>query len=122
MATIFLLPDYGRLTERLKLGAERSPRTTGYDSKLALRGSRLARSALPFSIVSCYRSVMLKSRAKRQADESARAVVRLAEIQASISALNDEDLLDLADIFAEARDAPLGAMAAAEMMKRSLSL
>jgi hypothetical protein len=65
---------------------------------------------------------MLKSQAKRQAVESARAVVRLAEIQASISALNDDDLLDLADIFAEAREAPLAAMAAAEMMKRSLSL
>jgi hypothetical protein len=65
---------------------------------------------------------MLKLWVKRQAVESARAVVRLAEIQASISALNDGDLLDLADIFAEARDAPLGAMAAAEMMKRSLSL
>ena len=65
---------------------------------------------------------MLKSRAKRQAVESARAVVRLAEIQASISALNDEDLLDLADIFADAGDAPLAAMAAAEMMKRGLSL
>lgn len=65
---------------------------------------------------------MLNSRIKRRAIESARAVARLAEIKASISALNDEDLLDLADIFRDARDAPLGAMATAEMVKRGLSL
>lgn len=65
---------------------------------------------------------MLNSRIKRRTIESARALARLAEIQGSISALNDEDLLDLADIFRENADTPLTEMAAAEMAKRSLSL
>lgn len=65
---------------------------------------------------------MLKSRIKRRTIESARAVATLAEIDASISALDDEDLLDLADIFAGATGTPLTEMAAAEMGKRGLSL
>lgn len=65
---------------------------------------------------------MLKSRIKRRTIESARAVARLADVDASISALNNEDLLDLADIFRGDTDGPLSEMAAAEMVKRSLSL
>ncbi len=65
---------------------------------------------------------MLKSRIKRRMIEHDRAVLCLAEIEASITALNDEDLLDLADIFTRATRAPLTAMAAAEMTKRNLSL
>ncbi len=65
---------------------------------------------------------MLKSRIKRQALESARAVARLAEVQASVAALKDEDLLDLADIFALETASPLKDMAAAEMAKRNLHL
>ena len=65
---------------------------------------------------------MLKSRIKRRMIERDRAVQCLAEIEASITALNDEDLLDLADIFARATRAPLTTMAAAEMTKRNLSL
>lgn len=48
--------------------------------------------------------------------------MRLAEIEVSIAALKDEDLLDLADIFAREALAPLKEMAAAEMLKRNLSL
>ncbi len=65
---------------------------------------------------------MLKSRIKRQALESARAVARLAEVEASVAALKDEDLLDLADIFALETASPLKEMAAVEMAKRNLHL
>ena len=64
---------------------------------------------------------MLKSRIRRRTVENARAAARLATIGASIGALNDEDLLDLADIFANA-DTPLRELAAAEMANRDLSL
>lgn len=65
---------------------------------------------------------MLKTRIKRRTVEGAQAVTRLAEIEASIAVLKDDDLLDLADIFADATSGPLNAMAAAEMEKRKLSL
>lgn len=65
---------------------------------------------------------MLKSRIKRRTAEKTQAAIRLAEIEASITALKDEDLLDLADIFAREALAPLKEMAAAEMLKRNLSL
>ena len=42
---------------------------------------------------------MLKSRIKRRAAVGERAVDRLADIEAAVAALKDEDLLDLADIF-----------------------
>jgi hypothetical protein len=65
---------------------------------------------------------MLKSRMKRQAMQAARAATSLAQIEASIAVLKDEDLLDLADIFAREVASPLKAMAFAEMTKRSLRL
>ncbi|HEU0066907.1 MAG TPA: hypothetical protein VFQ57_06675 [Sphingomonas sp.] len=65
---------------------------------------------------------MLKSRIKRHTTENARAAARLADIQASIAALNDDDLLDLADIFGGDAQTPLKEMAGAEMAKRNLSL
>ncbi|RXD07587.1 hypothetical protein EQZ23_06140 [Sphingomonas sp. UV9] len=65
---------------------------------------------------------MLKSRIKRRTVEGAQAVAQLAAIHASIAALNDEDLLDLADIFAQETSGTIKAMAGAEMTKRSLSL
>lgn len=65
---------------------------------------------------------MLKTRIKRQAAEAERAVAQLADIRTSIVALDDEDLLDLADIFARGAPTQLRAMAAAEMSKRNLSL
>ncbi len=65
---------------------------------------------------------MLKSRMKRRTIETARAAVTLADIEAAITALKDEDLLDLADIFAREAPSPLKPMIAAEMAKRGLSL
>ena len=59
---------------------------------------------------------MLKTRIKRRTVEGAQAVAQLAAIHASIAALNDEDLLDLADIFAREASGALKTMAAAEMM------
>lgn len=65
---------------------------------------------------------MLKFRIKRRAAASADAVTRLAKIEASVVALNDEDLLDLADIFNAEPSTPLMMIAAREMQKRSISL
>jgi hypothetical protein len=65
---------------------------------------------------------MLRTRIKRRAAEGARAVIQLAEIHASIAALNDEDLLDLADIFSGETRTTLGDVAGAELQRRNLSL
>lgn len=65
---------------------------------------------------------MLKIRMKRQAAETGHALERLAAVEASVAALGDEDLLDLADIFAAGEPTPLREMAAAEMRRRNLSL
>lgn len=65
---------------------------------------------------------MLKPRKEWRADRGARAIKNMVAIEASISALDDEDLLDLADIFDGAIDTPLGKMAAAEMAKRNIGL
>ena len=65
---------------------------------------------------------MLKTRMKRVAGRGDHAVRRLAEIEASIANLSNEDLLDLADIF-KAEPRPLiGEMAFAEMTRRNISL
>lgn len=65
---------------------------------------------------------MLKIRTRRLANEGGRAICRLATVEASITALGDEDLLDLADIFAQSDPTPLRDMAGAEMRRRNLSL
>jgi hypothetical protein len=65
---------------------------------------------------------MLKRRMKLVADQGARAVVRLRQIETSIGVLNDEDLLDLADIFKGQASGPLGDLASVEMLKRGISL
>lgn len=65
---------------------------------------------------------MLKSRTKREAAGAARAVAQLAAIHASIVALADEDLLDLADIFARGPSTPLKDLSAREMEQRNLKL
>jgi hypothetical protein len=65
---------------------------------------------------------MLKIRTKRQGMVTARALDRLAAVEASVNALGDEDLLDLADIFAAGEATPLREMAQAEMRRRALSL
>lgn len=65
---------------------------------------------------------MLKARKKRFAARDARAVKLVADIELGIAALENEDLLDLADIFRDAKHGPLGQMAAAEMVRRGISL
>ncbi|MEG8016069.1 MULTISPECIES: hypothetical protein [Sphingomonas] len=72
--------------------------------------------------VLCYGKAMLKIRMRQRAADGARARKQLAEIDASISALNNEDLLDLADIFSAEPHTPLGDVAFAEMKRRNLSL
>lgn len=65
---------------------------------------------------------MLRLRTKREAEQNARASKRLTQIELSILALGDEDLLDLADIFARDVEAPLARYAFAEMARRQISL
>ncbi|WP_107961611.1 hypothetical protein [Sphingomonas sp. PP-CE-3G-477] len=65
---------------------------------------------------------MLNLRTKRRVATGDRASARLAEIQASVSALVDDDLLDLADIFKSAAPTPLWDIAQAEMTRRDLKL
>ena len=65
---------------------------------------------------------MLKTRIKRNEDRCARALKRLADIEKSIIALKDDDLLDLADIFSGYDQTPLADIAAAEMIRRNLKL
>ncbi|KQN94015.1 hypothetical protein ASE95_03775 [Sphingomonas sp. Leaf231] len=65
---------------------------------------------------------MLKIRNRRLVAETARALERLAAVEAAVSALRDDDLLDFADIFVEGDPTPLREMAEAEMRRRNLSL
>lgn len=65
---------------------------------------------------------MLKIRNKRRAEQGAHATQCLAHVEASITALQNEDLLDLADIFKSQIQSPLAEMASAEMKKRAISL
>lgn len=67
-------------------------------------------------------SVMQKQRASWRADRGSRAIKRIAEIEASIAALTDDDLLDLADIFVAAPQSGLGDIASAEMARRNIRL
>jgi len=65
---------------------------------------------------------MQKERTKWRADRATRALKRLDEIEASIIALQDNDLLDLADIFIGQLGTPLAEIASTEMAKRNISL
>lgn len=65
---------------------------------------------------------MLNMRIKRLAAQTERALVRLAAVEASVAALADEDLLDLADIYAAGDPSPLREMAQTEMRRRDLTL
>lgn len=65
---------------------------------------------------------MLIIRTKRRADQGARALKRVATVQAEIAALPDEDLLDLADIFAGVAGSTISETATEEMNKRGISL
>ena len=56
-----------------------------------------------------------------RADRGARAVKIVNQIEAEVAALNDEDLLDLYDIFAGSTVSALATLAAAEMQRRNLS-
>ena len=62
---------------------------------------------------------MLKTKPKWRADSGGRALKTASEIEASILALHDEDLLDLHDIFAEAATSALGMLASREMARRN---
>ncbi len=65
---------------------------------------------------------MLRIRGKRVAAQAERARERLGAIEAAIAALNNDDLLDFADIFAASDPTPLREIAAAEMKRRGISL
>ncbi|MCC2976616.1 hypothetical protein LK533_07995 [Sphingomonas sp. PL-96] len=65
---------------------------------------------------------MLKLRMRREAEQNARAMKRLTQIEMSITGLENEDLLDLADIFAEKPETPIAQYAFAEMGRRKISL
>ncbi len=65
---------------------------------------------------------MLKTRMKRLSVRNERAAERLIEIETSVTRLNDEDLLDLADIFRAEATTVLGEIANAEMTRRGISL
>lgn len=59
---------------------------------------------------------------RRLAIETERMRDRLAAVEAAVVGLADEDLLDLADIFAAGDATPLREMAQNEMRRRNLSL
>ncbi|MET0373773.1 MAG: thermonuclease family protein [Rhizorhabdus sp.] len=65
---------------------------------------------------------MLRTQVKRDAQRGMRDRKRLADIETSIVALDDDDLLDLADIFQRTPETPIARSAASEMMKRGISL
>jgi hypothetical protein len=64
---------------------------------------------------------MQSSKAKWRADHGARALKTLRDIEDSIAALNDEDLLDLDDIFAGSPASALAILATGELGRRQLS-
>ncbi|MES3153929.1 hypothetical protein O6Y00_16140 [Sphingomonas faeni] len=65
---------------------------------------------------------MRKTRTKRHARRAAYNEASIASIEGSIAALENEDLLDLADIFRLQAESPIAEMAAAEMKKRGITL
>jgi hypothetical protein len=65
---------------------------------------------------------MQKERNRWRATRATRTLKRLAAIEASIVALQDNDLLDFADIFVGQPQTLLGEIAAAEMTKRKIAL
>lgn len=65
---------------------------------------------------------MLKSRGTWRANQDRRAKKHLAEIEATVAALSDNDLLDLADIFESAPHSILKEIAGREMARRGISL
>lgn len=59
---------------------------------------------------------------RKKTAEAGKAVALIADVRASIATLQDEDLLDLADIFPGDAGTTLGDMAWAEMRRRDLRL
>lgn len=65
---------------------------------------------------------MLRTRMKRLASQGERIEKRMAAIEKAIIALDNDDLLDLADIFEAKSDNPIKQIANAEMQRRGISL
>jgi hypothetical protein len=65
---------------------------------------------------------MQRERTKWRGNRGTCALKRLDEIELSIRALEDNDLLDFADIFVGHPGTPLGELAAGEMEKRKIGL
>ena len=65
---------------------------------------------------------MLRTQIKRQANRVDRIAQRLAAVEASIIALDDEDLLDVADVFKQTPETPIAQWASAEMARREITL
>jgi hypothetical protein len=65
---------------------------------------------------------MLKIRMKREAERNAGIMKRLMHIETSITELEDEDLLDLADIFRKKSETDIAQYVLAEMARRNISL
>jgi hypothetical protein len=65
---------------------------------------------------------MLRKRIQKRTAMLERTARRFAEIRSSITALADDDLLDLADIFSKQTTTPLWEIASTEMAKRNLRL
>jgi hypothetical protein len=63
---------------------------------------------------------MQRSKGKWRADHGARAIKQLTSITASIARLDDEDLLDLQDIFANHTSSILKDLASVEVERRGL--
>lgn len=65
---------------------------------------------------------MLRLRIRRNAAQDSRAMKRLEQIELSITGLGNDDLLDLADIFAEKPETLIAQYAFGEMARRKISL
>lgn len=66
---------------------------------------------MPSPIRSCYLRGMLKKRIMEKAAEGEQAVRLLAEVKKSIGDLENEEMLDLADIFSDYANTTLGRIA-----------
>lgn len=65
---------------------------------------------------------MLRTRMKRLASQGERIEKRTDAIEKAIIALDNDDLLDLADIFEAKPDNPIKEIANAEIQRRGISL
>lgn len=65
---------------------------------------------------------MLRIRMKRLVGQGERKEKRMAAIETAIITLDNDDLLDLADIFKAKPDNPIKEIANAEMQQRGISL